>query len=119
MTFSLQENLVINKLTTEHSPLQTLLKNKKFNKVDNFNYITKPYSVCVIGFGDLGVELLLSSFENSRFINEDMKVNSFNALVIDENMDELKEDFLTDTQRNSKHTQCRSNPRNKHIKRDV
>ena len=91
-----EENLVINKLMTEHSPLQKLIKNKNFIKVDNFNYITKPYSVCVIGFGDLGVELLLSSFENSRFINQDMKVNCFNALVIDENMDELKEDFLTD-----------------------
>lgn len=91
-----EENLVINKIMTEHSPLQTLLKNKKFNKVDNFNYITKPYSVCVIGFGDLGVELLLSSFENSRFINENMKVNPLNALVIDESMDELKEGFLTD-----------------------
>lgn len=91
-----EENLVINKLMMEYSPVQTLLKNGQFKEVDNFNYITKSYSVCVIGFGDLGVELLLSSFENSRFINENHEVNQFKALIIDENMDELKEDFLTD-----------------------
>lgn len=91
-----EENLVINELMQKDSPVQRLLKNKEFKAVNNFNYIINPYVVCVIGFGDLGEELLLSAYENSRFIKEDLSEAPLNALVIDQNMNELKENFLAD-----------------------
>ncbi|MFA5523145.1 MAG: hypothetical protein WDA24_02200 [Tissierellales bacterium] len=91
-----EEQLVVDKLREKHSPLVVLEKNNEFYDKDSFNLVKEPYSACIIGFGDLGQELLLATYENSRFLREDFSEAPYRALVIDENMKRLKQDFLTD-----------------------
>lgn len=91
-----EEQLVIDKLMAKNSPLISLKDNKEFISDNGFNYVKNGYSTCIIGFGDLGEEILLSVYENSRFINKSMQENPFKALVIDKRMKELKENFLND-----------------------
>lgn len=91
-----EEQLVIEKLMVRNSPLMSLMNKSEFITEYDFNYVKNGYSACVIGFGDLGEEILLSIYENSRFIKKDMQEAPFKALVIDKSMKGLKEDFLND-----------------------
>lgn len=90
------EQLVADTLIKSHSPISSMPSDSFDKDEDGFKYNKNPYYVCVIGFGDLGEELLLSAYENSRFIKEDNTEVPFKALVIDKNMTELKSDFLAD-----------------------
>lgn len=91
-----EEQFVIEKLMINNSPFMCLKNKNEFINENEFNYVKNGYSACVIGFGDLGEEILLSVYENSRFIKRDMSEAPFKALVIDKNMNALKENFLTD-----------------------
>ncbi len=91
-----EEQLVMDRLLQTNSPIKSLKENHDFITENNFNYIKNEYSACIIGFGDLGEEILLSVYENSRFIKKDLSEAMFKAVVIDKNMKSLKANFLSD-----------------------
>jgi hypothetical protein len=91
-----EEQLVVEKLMKEHSPIASLIRNNDLYDKDNFKVAKRGYSVCLVGFGELGQELLLSAYENSRVLTEDLSESPFHALVIDKNMKMLKHSFLAD-----------------------
>lgn len=76
-------------------PVNILKRTHSFSESGDLPYLVEPFDICIIGFGSIGQEFLLSSFENSAFLTRDNQEN-FRALVFDEEMMVQKEKFLTD-----------------------
>ena len=73
-------------------PMTLLREACAFRKIDGLPYLTQPYEICVIGFGSVGQEFLLQSYENSAFLTEGGKIG-FGALVLDADLHTKRETF--------------------------
>lgn len=62
---------------------------------DGVAYLNKPFEICIIGFGSLGQEFLLNSFENAAFLTRD-RSSGFSALVLDDALKVNRDSFLND-----------------------
>ena len=89
------EQVLINKFFDQICPIDILRRKHAFSDTDVLPILEKPFDIAVIGFGGIGKEYLLYSFENSAFITKS-GYESFHALVIDHDLDTKKEQFLTE-----------------------
>lgn len=89
------EQLLVYRCFDSCSPVDLLKQDRAFSE-DSLPYLQKPFGICVIGFGDIGREFLLYSFENAAFLTENGQAG-FSGLIIDMALDVKKEIFLTET----------------------
>ncbi|MBR4192702.1 MAG: hypothetical protein IKQ54_00040 [Oscillospiraceae bacterium] len=75
-------------------PLTLLRETQGLSGKNGLPWLSQTYEVCVIGFGPLGQEYLLASYERAPFLTRDEQIG-FRALVIDPKMGEKRDDFLT------------------------
>lgn len=76
--FVSRPNLVARNVMTNHPILDVLDRNEKLGyHKDGFAFVKKDISIAVLGFGELGMEMLLMAYENSRFLREDNAENTF------------------------------------------
>ena len=86
------DQVLVNSFFKEYTPFKLLKETHSFTEDKNFPYLKRPFEICVIGFGNIGQEFLLSSFENAAFLTETGE-SPFKALVIDRNASVLKQEF--------------------------
>ncbi|MCK8061714.1 MULTISPECIES: hypothetical protein [unclassified Fusibacter] len=82
--FISKPQLAISSYLNSNSILNNLVSLGRFesNKEDSA-FINKDISLCFIGFNEISQELLLQTFETTRFLKSDYSENLFNADVFD------------------------------------
>lgn len=90
-----KEQLIVQRFLSDNPPVNILKQTHSFCEEQALPILKEPFELCVIGFGSIGQEFLLSTFENTAFIaGNDNK--PFRALVIDKDISVIKEDFVTE-----------------------
>ncbi len=90
-----KEEIAVRSFFEECPPIEILEKTNSFEQ-NGLPYLTDPFKMCVIGFGSIGQEFLLLSYENSAFPTRNGDSGFFKALVIDDKLDSKKAAFLTE-----------------------
>lgn len=93
--FVSRPNLVARNVMNNHPILDILERNNKLGyHKDGFAYVKKDVSIALVGYEELGMEMLLMNYENSRFLKEDNSENLFNADVFFEKYKEANDVFM-------------------------
>lgn len=61
---------------------------------EGFALLNKDIHIAIVGYGEIGMELMLMSYENSRFLNEKLEENTFNVQVFLEDDKYLNDYFM-------------------------
>lgn len=91
-----KEQLLVRRFLTEHLPLQYLKKRGLGQEKEGIFCPAVPFTVCMIGFGDLGKEYLLSTYENTAFETAAPDKRGMKALILDENLTEKRAELFRD-----------------------
>lgn len=91
-----RENLLIRSFMTANLPLAQLQKRGQGRMREGIYIPDAPFSLCVVGFGPLGREFLLSTYENTAFQTAVSHGRGLEALIIDENLTQTKHAFFRD-----------------------
>ncbi len=62
--------------------------------LDGFALLKKDIHIAIVGYGEIGMELMLMSYENSRFLNEKLEENKFNVHIFIENHEDSNDYFM-------------------------
>ncbi len=91
-----KEQLLVRRLLTEQLPLQ-YLKEHGLGRVERGIFRPEvPFTVCIIGFGDLGKEFLLSVYENTAFEMADSDGSGLKALILEETLEDKRAELFRD-----------------------
>lgn len=90
------EQLLIRRILTEQLPLQYLKKRGLGKEKEGIFCPEVPFTVCVIGFGDLGKEYLLSTYENTAFETAAPDKSGLKALILDADLEEKRAELYRD-----------------------
>ncbi|MBQ3331426.1 MAG: hypothetical protein IJG87_09645 [Ruminococcus sp.] len=86
------DQVLVEKFMKESNPFKLLKEDGAFTQ-GGLPYLTKPFGICVIGFGKIGQEFLLRCYETSSFLTRDGSA-PFRALVIDRFAEILEQEFV-------------------------